>query len=517
MIFNKNRILIAGTGSGCGKTTVTIGVLRCLLNRGLKISSFKCGPDYIDPMFHSRIIGVNAGNLDPYFSSADMLKFLLQTQSKESDISVIEGVMGYFDGIGFTSRASTFEVAQKLKTPVVLVVDAKGTGASVGAVLDGFLNYRAVGAEMSENCQIENNGIVGVIFNNMSEKLYGYAAEFAQKRGVKPLGYVSKNSIDSFESRHLGLVTAAEVQDLGGRVRRIAELFEKNINTDSIVEIAERAPVLEFGEPEAVKTVRRYMTAVNAGEAERSEEDREQPCSAGDEIGHGSVNVSEFGINININERNNVKIAVAADEAFCFTYNANLDFLKRCGCEIEYFSPIHDTKLPAGASGLILSGGYPELHGKALSENNDMLEEIRQVFKKGFPVIAECGGFIYLHENLEGADGKEYNMAGVIKGRCRRADRLGRFGYIELHMKKEGLFGGAGTCIKAHEFHYWQSSREDGDFLAVKADGSRSWQCGVITENIYAGFPHLFFYESPQAALKFVKKCRQRSRFGACI
>lgn len=515
MRLDRNRILIAGTGSGCGKTTVTIGILKCLLNRGFKVSAFKCGPDYIDPMFHSRIIGVNAGNLDPYFSSADTLKFLLQAQAEGTDISVIEGVMGYYDGIGFTSRASTFEAAQKLKTPVILVADAKGVGASVGAVLDGFLNYRVQGADIGEDSVQENNGVSGVIFNNMSEKLYRYAAEFAEQRGVKPLGYVPKNSIDSFESRHLGLVTAAEVKDFGCKVERIAELFEKNVDIDGIIKLAESAPVLEFNEPETVKPAHGRITT--AGFAGQAEKDRKQVCSFSDVAGQELENANETGINININKWDNVRIAVAADEAFCFTYNANLDFLERCGCEIEYFSPIHDKKLPAGASGLILSGGYPELHGRVLSENTAMLEEIRQILKKGFPVIAECGGFMYLHESLEGADGRCYNMAGIIKGHCRRTDRLGHFGYVELHVKKDGLLGDAGTCIKAHEFHYWQSSREGGDILAVKADGSQSWRCGVITENVYAGFPHLFFYESPQAALGFVKKCMQRNRVGACI
>ena len=195
------RVIIAGTGSGSGKTTVTSGLLQCIVDRGLAASAFKCGPDYIDPMFYERITGARAGNLDPFFSDEKTLRWLVSQAEEGSDISVIEGVMGYYDGIGFTSEASTFSVARAVKAPVVLVINCRGMGASVGAVLKGFLDW----PEITDSC------IKGVIFNNMSEKLYGRAAEMAASMGVKPLGYLPRRGALTLKSRPLGPVTRAEI------------------------------------------------------------------------------------------------------------------------------------------------------------------------------------------------------------------------------------------------------------------------------------------------------------------
>ncbi len=492
MKLDISRIVIAGTGSGCGKTVIAAGILRCLTNRGIKTAAFKCGPDYIDPMFHSRAAGTRCGNLDSYFASADLLRYVLQNGSAGCDISVIEGVMGYFDGIGFTPRSSTFETALKLKAPTVLVIDARGMGASSAAVLDGFLHYVPEGFESGQ----ADNGIAGVIFNNMSEKLYMQAEGSVSGRGIRPLGYVPVSSSLKLESRHLGLVKADEVKKLNDRLEQAALLMEETLDIDGIIELAGEAPAIDFDEPAAVRIAARASDGDCYADAKQIRTAAGATRSADGASG------------------NSVIIAVASDEAFCFTYKENLEFLKSCGCEIEYFSPVHDRKLPEGTAGIILSGGYPELYARELSENESMLCEIRQAFKKGYPVIAECGGFMYLHESLEDADGKAYGMAGVIRGRCFKTDRLVRFGYIELIANRDGLLGNKGLSMKAHEFHYWTSSDPGGDFKAVKPDGSRSWSCGVMTENVYAGFPHLFFYESAEAAARFVKRCRLRSRLG---
>lgn len=464
------RVLIAGTGSGSGKTTVTSGLLQCLVNRGLDAAAFKCGPDYIDPMFYERITGARAGNLDPFFSDEKTLRWIISRAEERSDISVIEGVMGYYDGIGFTSEASTFSVAHTVNAPVVLVINCRGMGASVGAVLKGFLDW----PEITDSC------IKGVIFNNMSEKLYRQAAEMAESMGVRPLGYLPRRAALTLESRHLGLVTAGEVADIKEKMKLIASEMEKTVDIKGIIDLAAEAPALRSAAPEWKKKFERQIaedTVIMArGDARR------------------------------------VRIALASDDAFCFTYKENTALLQEAGCEIVPFSPLSDTGLPDDIDGVILSGGYPELHAAELAANEAMLEAVRQSRADGIPMIAECGGFMYLHETLEGADGELYRMAGVIPGRCFRTERLGRFGYITLKALEGGLLCPEGSELKAHEFHYWDSEHCGESFLAVKPDGSRSWKCGIMTDDMYAGFPHLFYYDSPKAAMRFVHACAGRRK-----
>lgn len=464
------KVLIAGTGSGSGKTTVTSGLLQCLVNRGLDAAAFKCGPDYIDPMFYERITGARAGNLDPFFSDEKTLRWIISRAEERSDISVIEGVMGYYDGIGFTSEASTFSVARAVNAPVVLVINCRGMGASVGAVLKGFLDW----PEITDSC------IKGVIFNNMSEKLYRQAAEMAESMGVRPLGYLPRRAALTLESRHLGLITAGEVADIKEKMKLIASEMEKTVDIKGIIDLAAEAPALRSAAPEWKKKFERQIaedTVIMAhGDARR------------------------------------VRIALASDDAFCFTYKENIALLQEAGCEIVPFSPLNDTGLPDGIDGVILSGGYPELHAAELAANEAMLEAVRQSRADGIPMIAECGGFMYLHETLEGADGELYRMAGVIPGRCFRTERLGRFGYITLKALEGGLLCPEGSELKAHEFHYWDSEHCGESFLAVKPDGSRSWKCGIMTDDMYAGFPHLFYYDSPKAAMRFVHACAGRRK-----
>ena len=464
------KVLIAGTGSGSGKTTVTSGLLQCLVNRGLDAAAFKCGPDYIDPMFYERITGARAGNLDPFFSDEKTLRWIISRAEERSDISVIEGVMGYYDGIGFTSEASTFSVARAVNAPVVLVINCRGMGASVGAVLKGFLDW----PEITDSC------IKGVIFNNMSEKLYRQAAEMAESMGVRPLGYLPRRAALTLESRHLGLVTAGEVADIKEKMKLIASEMEKTVDIEGIIDLAAEAPALRSDAPEWKKKFERQIaedTVIMArGDARR------------------------------------VRIALASDDAFCFTYKENTALLQEAGCEIVPFSPLSDTGLPDDIDGVILSGGYPELHAAELAANEAMLEAVRQSRADGIPMIAECGGFMYLHETLEGADGELYRMAGVIPGRCFRTERLGRFGYITLKALEGGLLCPEGSELKAHEFHYWDSEHCGESFLAVKPDGSRSWKCGIMTDDMYAGFPHLFYYDSPKAAMRFIHACAGRRK-----
>lgn len=451
-----HRIVIGGTGSGCGKTTVTSGLLWCLKRRGWKPAAFKCGPDYIDPMFHEKVLGAKSQNLDLFFSDPETARFLAASASSECDICVAEGVMGYYDGIGMTPEASTWKVAEALDAPSVLVINARGMASSALAVLQGF-------AEREKNSRIR-----GVIFNRLPEKLYGRLAEQVRQMGIEPLGYLPPDGRMALESRHLGLVTAGEIRDLQEKMDIIGQWMEKTVDIDGLLRLAEEAGPGEVSVPAAI-----------AGIAAPPDETKP-------------------------------RIAVASDEAFCFTYSSNLMLLEQMGAELVFFSPLHDRELPGDIDGLLLSGGYPELYGQKLEENAGLRESVRRAVRQGIPVVAECGGFMYLHRRLEDADGsgKMYEMAGVIDGDCFKGKKLGNFGYLYLTAREDGMLAETGEKLKAHEFHYWKSTAEGDAFRAEKADGSRSWAAGFSLENMYAGFPHLFFCSSPRTAERFVEKCR---------
>ncbi len=443
-----NRIMLAGTKSGAGKTTITLSILQGLVDRGYAVSSFKCGPDYIDPMFHSKVIGTNSGNLDSFFCEDDILKNLLYQNSRNTDISVMEGVMGYYDGIGFSDTGSTYSIAAITKTPVILIVDAKGISGSLGAILHGFSDYK------------KESYIKGVIFNRLPDRLYDSARKLAEDMGIQSIGYVPVLPEWNLESRHLGLVTADEIKDIKDRIKRLTDKLSDTIDFDKILLLA--------------------------GQAE--------PLSVSEESSY-------------IDKKGKISIAVAQDEAFCFIYKDNLELLKKAGAELYSFSPLRDKFLPENIDGLLLCGGYPELYAKKLSQNTSLLCDIKKAIEGGMPTIAECGGFMYLHETMEDMEGIDYPMVGVIPGRCFKTKHLQRFGYVYLKGREENLTTGKQEVIKAHEFHYWDSESAGQDFHAVKPDGSREWDCVHANKNLYAGFPHLYFPGNTSIAKRFVDRC----------
>jgi len=440
--------MLAGTKSGSGKTTVTCGILQGLINKGYAVSSFKCGPDYIDPMFHSKVIGIKSGNLDSFFTGENLLRDLLYRNSRDTDISVMEGVMGYYDGIGLSDTASSYSIAAMTKTPVILIVDAKGMSSSLGAVLKGFLSYK------------EESFLKGVIFNRISGSLYERVRKLAEDMGIHACGYVPDMPECSLKSRHLGLVTVDEREDIKRKLNILAGKLSDTVDFDAILTIAGEAPPLPVSPPP-----------------------------------------------LPVKNREKVTVAVAQDEAFCFIYKDNLKLLEELGAELVPFSPLRDRELPGNADGLLLCGGYPELYAKDLSQNTSMLRAVKTAIERGMPAIAECGGFMYLHESLEDMEGREYPMAGVITGRCFKTGRLQRFGYLHLKGREDSLIAPGGQVIKAHEFHYWDSDNTGKAFHAVKAAGSGEWDCIHASENLYAGFPHLYFYGSPDIAKRFVNRC----------
>ena len=439
------RVMIAGTGSGCGKTTVTCAVLKALAERGLQVGAFKCGPDYIDPMFHSSILGSPSSNLDAFFFPEDTLKALLAKNGTGKDICVIEGVMGFYDGLGIDSaRASSYDVSRKTGTPVILVLNAKGAALSLLAVIRGFLDF------------LPENRIEGVILNRCSAGIYPKLAEmirdhFANR--IRPLGFLPDLPDCSLESRHLGLVTAAEVADLSERVKRLSEQAQKTVDLEGILQLAESAQELTFQD----------------------------------------VPLPHFA--------DKIRIAAAQDRAFCFTYPDSTKVLEEMGAEIIPFSPLSDKSLPDNIDGLYLCGGYPELYAEKLSENAAMRSAVRTALETGLPCIAECGGFMYLTRDIAG-----YPMAGFLPGSCVNTGKLSRFGYIRLKAKSDNMLCEAGDEIPAHEFHYWDCSETGSDFNAAKVSG-KNWDCIYANDRLYAGFPHFHFYANLKFAEHFYQAC----------
>lgn len=456
------RFMIAAPGSGSGKTMVTCGILEALIQRGLRAASFKCGPDYIDPMFHTKVLGTHSRNLDTFFTGEEMTRHLFLKNAAGADISVMEGVMGYYDGLGGVSvTASAYDLARVTRTPVILLADTKGMSVSVIALIRGFLEYR------------KESFIKGVILNRMSRMLYPeIKRQIEEELGIKVYGYVETMKDFNLESRHLGLVMPGEIEDLNRKLQGLAARLEETLDIGGLLALAESAPVLAD-------------TIESLGTAGISADGEAHPC-----------------------------IAAARDEAFCFLYEDNLELLRQCGARIIEFSPLHDREVPKEAAGLLLYGGYPELYAKELSENVPMKESIKAKIDGGMPCMAECGGFMYLHDTMEDMEKKEYPMAGVIHGKAYKTDRLGRFGYIELTPEKEQMLGMDLGTVKGHEFHYFDSTACGDCFTAKKPLRDRSWKCIQGRPNLLAGFPHLYYYSNPQTAERFVKACSKYGKYG---
>lgn len=438
------RLLLAGTGSGCGKTTVTAAVLQALVNSGKKVAAFKCGPDYIDPMFHREITG-SSSNLDLFLFDQNTAKYLINENSRGKDIAIIEGVMGYYDGVGAVSdRASSYDLAKKTDTPVVLIVGAKGAALSVLAVIEGFLNFRSP------------DKIAGVILNRCTKSTFELIAPLIRERfggRIALLGFLPEVKAAELKSRHLGLVTAQEISDIKEKLAALASAAEQFIDMASLMRLALSAEDIELEPIEPVRF--------------------ERP----------------------------VKIAVARDRAFCFYYEDNLRLLSKMGAELLYFSPMSDSELLHGIDGLYLGGGYPELYARELYDNASMRASIKKTLENKIPCIAECGGFIYLTEEVSG-----YPMVGFIKGKSFDTGRLTRFGYITLTAENDNMLCKKGERIAAHEFHRFDSDFCGSSFTAKKASG-REWKCVFADERLYAGYPHLNFYSRPEIAENFYRAC----------
>lgn len=453
------RFLLTAGASGSGKTLITCGILQALKNRGLKTASFKCGPDYIDPMFHTKVIGTKARNLDTFFTTPDRTRYLLKRNLEDCDIAVMEGVMGYYDGVGgTTTEASAYDLAKVTQTPAVLIVNCKGMSVSILPFIQGFVNF------------MPDSNIKGVLLNQISPMLYPRVKEMIEaKLGITVYGYVPVVTDCVIESRHLGLVMPGEIQDFKEKLVKLAKRMEETIDFDGLIALGKSAPALSVEK----ETEEYFQSLKNQGEK--------------------------------------IKIGLAMDEAFCFFYEDNLKLLEEMGAELVPFSPIHDKKLPEDIQGLLLYGGYPELYGKALEENASMRKEIKEALSKGMPVLAECGGFMYLHDTFEDEKGIFRQGVGQIKGKVFNTGKLSRFGYIEASCKKPVFGTLIGTC-PAHEFHYFDSTNCGTDFHAKKPVGKRGWDCIHSTPIMIAGFPHFYYYGNPDLPKAFLDCCRNFKR-----
>ncbi len=441
--MSHSRVIIAGTSSGSGKTAAVCALLTLLKRRGVSLRSLKCGPDYIDPMFHKAVLGIETSNLDPFFCGSDLLNYIL-SDCPEGAMSVVEGVMGYYDGTGDDgTENSTYTVSSRTGTPVILVVNARGAAASLVATVEGFLRFR------------KDSRIRGVLFSRMTAMSYKNVAGLMEKRfggEVIPVGYIPVLPEECLiPSRHLGLMTASEIEDLSQRLEKTADLCEGSIDIEAVLRIAAQAEDMDFAPPR-------------------------------------------------IPEYSPVRIAAARDDAFCFLYADTVRLFERMGAKLEYFSPLAGEPVPEDADGLLLPGGYPELHAEEL-ENSGSRKSVARAVEGGMPCIAECGGFQYLGTELAGK-----KMCGVLPHTSFDTGKLVRFGYATITSGKDGLLGPAGISLQAHEFHYWDSTDNGDAFRAVKPSG-RSWDCCVMTDTLYAGYPHLYLMSNIPAASAFYEKC----------
>jgi len=439
------RILLAGTESGCGKTTLTCGILQAFLKRKIKPVAFKSGPDYIDPMFHSSVFGITSRNLDSFMLNTRTLRYLLAKNGGKGQLAVLEGAMGYYDGVGVSTKASAYELAVSTQTPVILIINGKGSGISLAAKIKGFKEFKA------------NSNIVGVILNNVTTAtLKKYKTAIEQETGLKILGNLPVLPDCQLGSRHLGLITAEEVADLQQILAKLAAEVEANIDLDALLAIAQSAAPLNY-EDLSVKPLAK------------------------------------------------VKIAVARDKAFCFYYQDALDLLGELGAELLPFSPLQTSELPS-CDGLILGGGYPELYAAELAANKTLKASLKAALQKGLPCWAECGGYMYLQETFQ-AEGRVYPWLGYLPGSCLMTEHLQHFGYVELLAQQANVLMPKGTRCLGHEFHYSRSTVPGEALCLKKASGWQEWEAGFGGKNLLALYAHLHLWQNVELARNFIKAC----------
>lgn len=448
------RLVIAGTGSGTGKTTFTLGLMAALKMRNLKVQGFKCGPDYIDPSYHTAVTGRPSRNLDSWMFSRELVRDIFNRASEDADIAIIEGVMGFYDGRNPDSNeGSTAEIGFITKSPVVLIIDCAGAARSAAAVVKGFQQFDP-----------EVN-IAAVIANRVgSERHYRLVkTAIEQECGIPVAGYLMKNAEIAIPGRRMGLIPAAERWELGSFFKKIGRLIAETVDLDKLLELAEAEDLPKSG------------------------------FSVFDE-----------------NREKTVTIAVAKDQAFNFYYEENLELLSSLGARLQFFSPIKGEPLPAHAGGLYIGGNLPEEFVPLLAEKEAVKKSIREAIEKGLPTVAECGGFMFLTREIETTDGSIWPMAGVIPGRTVMKTKLTALGYREVTGRKGNPFLPEGEKAKGHEFHYSTFSSEGPVSCAyeIKSRWGKK-EDGYLSGNLAAGYTHIHFASCPEMVLRWIEKCKE--------
>ncbi len=457
------RLVIAGTHSGVGKTTVSTAIMAVLKRRGLVVQPFKVGPDYLDPTYHTIACGRASRNLDGWMMGREGVLGSFHRTSRHVDVAIIEGVMGLFDGAKPDSEiGSTAEIAKWLAAPVILVVEAGGMGRSAAALLSGFHRF-------DPDCPLR-----GVIFNQVGGPTHRQWLEEATKQIGDPvpvLGVLPKTPDVAFPERHLGLVQAEDKILSEDRIERLARWAEEGLDLDGILALARTAPPI----PAAFPPVPR--------------EDRPRQC----------------------------RLAVAKDRAFHFYYQDNLDLLEAAGAELVFFSPLDDAGLPEDIHGLYLGGGYPELHARLLAENRSLRAAIRAFAESGGPVYGECGGLMVLSQGIETQEGDRFPMVGIFPGWIRMGERLKTLGYREVEALEDQILLQKGERARGHEFHYSEWVREpfSGETLrrtyrVRERRNGPAWEEGWQWKHVIGSYIHLHFGSHPAMARRFVDQCVRR-------
>ncbi len=471
------RVLVSATSSSSGKTTVVCALAKAIGRLfSKKTSIVKIGPDYIDPLFHSKVVGARTGNIDLFFNSVPDAVSVFERDVYGSDLALLEGAMGFYDGVSNSVEASSFRVAQALECPVLLVVDAKGKGVSICAEIKGIIDLQR---SFEENLlDLIPKSRFAVLLNRCSKSSFdSLSKKIAEVCGVETIGFVEDNPAFFIGSRHLGLVTPDAVNGLDGKIEALASSVERTVDFARLFDFARRSVPL----------------------SDRKTVNEEEELSR--------KRIASFVPPVSFVP--SVRIAVARDDAFCFYYRENFDMLRFFGAELSFFSPLRNEPVPDGCSGLYIGGGYPELFWSTLLDSRASAFSIRRFCLSGAPVFAECGGFMYLQ------------MLGVLPGSFEKKDRLVRFGYVELEALEDSFLLKKGEKVRGHEFHYFDSTDNGESFKAAKPNG-KTWLCEMVAspecrvkkgcgvqlpsieKNIVAGFPHLYFPSNPSVAENFV-------------
>lgn len=453
------RVVIAGVQSGVGKTTIATGLMAAFTRLGYRVQGFKAGPDYIDPGYHTAATGNVSRNLDNWLFPEVCLKELFFRAARDSDLAIIEGVMGLYDGYnGKDETGSTALLARQLAAPVILVVDAKGMARSAGAVVLGYKNFDP------------GLNLKGVIFNRVgSEEHYQMLSQaVAEKTGLKVLGYLPKRNELKMPERHLGLLPSAESKGLAAYLQDLAQIITSFLNLEEILALANSSPPLAF---------------------------------LGESI-------------FPARQKKEVRIAVARDVAFNFYYQDALDLLAALGAELVYFSPLNDFRLPENIQGIYLGGGFPEMFLESLARNYSLMEDIRQAHKRNMPIYAECGGLMYLSAGVEDFAGRFYPLVGLIPGKTRMQKKLAALGYMTAEVINDNVLAKKGDVLRGHQFHWsiLTDLPERANNYAYKLsgkEGSAAQVEGFVSGNLLASYLHLHFAGYPFCAQNFIESCRR--------